>query len=113
MKLLKTYIIRVFNNSESKLGAERCLKSIEDTGSYLEPTIYPATVPEYLSHHWDLYLDSIPWKYPLEGSRHDLLTGLLLRAYIFYVVIFLEYCARKMKVKKILLFRSLALVKAP
>ena len=81
MKLLKTFIIRVFNNSESKLGADRCLKSIQDTGSYLDPMIFSATVPEYLSHHWDLYLDSISWKYPLHDSKLDLLTGLVLKAY--------------------------------
>lgn len=83
MKILKTFIISIFNNAESKLGSDRCFRSIEKTGSHLEPFIYPATIPEYLPYHWSLYLgDDIKWNYPEQGSgRLDLLTGLKLSGY--------------------------------
>ena len=82
MRILKAFIINIFNNPQSKLGAERCFRSIEKTGSHLEPFIYPATVPEYLSYHWDLYLGDVQWNYPDEGYiKQDLLTGLSLTGY--------------------------------
>lgn len=83
MKILKAFIINIFNNPESKLGAERCFRSIEKTGSHIEPFIFPATIPKYLHYHWSLYLtDKVKWNYPDQGSsRIDILSGLKLTGY--------------------------------
>lgn len=79
---MKAFIITVINDSTSISGARRCINSIENTNSWIEPFIFQASTPTTMKMNWDYFLKDIKWTYPPSGeTRIDLLTGLRLTGY--------------------------------
>jgi len=79
---MKAFIITVTNDSTSFSGARRCINSIENTNSWIEPFIFQASTPSTMKTTWDYFLKDIKWTYPeASQTRNDLLTGLRLTGY--------------------------------
>ena len=77
---MQAYIITLLEDDASRNACNRVVKSIDDTGSDLEPIIFRATTPESLEEDMWLKLD---WTFPTNASqdRMDMATGLYLQHY--------------------------------
>lgn len=77
---MRAYIITLLDERESRDASNRVVKSIDDTGSNLEPLIFRATTPESLEE--DMWM-KLNWTYPTKPSEDgmDMNTGLYLEHY--------------------------------
>lgn len=77
---MQAYIITLIDDHNSRDACNRVIKSIEETGSELEPIIFGATEPWSLEEDMWMKLD---WTYPTKPSEDglDMKTGLYLEHY--------------------------------
>lgn len=84
---MDAYIISITNNHESTVATRRCMLSIKDSRSNLNAFIYDAVTPRNLKENMDKVfrkssiLPPITYTYPIEGSRFDMKSGMVLTAY--------------------------------
>ena len=80
----KAFIITMMNNHASTVAARKCLQSIKNTSSKINPFIIDATTPEVLNDHLKQFgLTTADWSYPKSPAetRRDLNTGLTITGY--------------------------------
>lgn len=80
----KAFIITILNDHSSTVAARKCLQSIKNTESYLNPFLIDATTPLNLNQHlsnFNLTLDK--WTYPKSPAetKVDLKSGMKLTGY--------------------------------
>lgn len=73
------YIITINNNDVSEKGAMRCVESSVKVGNDFTITAFPATTPDMAEV--TLRGCGLEWKYPWEGEKIDLASGLTLKSY--------------------------------
>ena len=82
--MLKGYIITLDNNQESVEATHKCIGSIRNTKSEIDPSVFVATVPRQIKRHLEeIDMGGVVWTYPLtkEEDGLDIKTGLYLRHY--------------------------------
>lgn len=82
--LLRAFIITMVNDHSSTVAARKCLQSIKNTRSHLDPHIQMATTPEDLNHYLKLVGYTLnDWTYPKSPAetKVDLKTGLKITGY--------------------------------
>jgi len=80
----KAFIITMMNNHQSVVGARRCIQSIKNTKSKLDPFILDATTPDNLLEHLSTFkMDLSDWTYPKSPSetKTSIDDGLILTGY--------------------------------
>ena len=83
---MKTFVITLPDEweSESKKAAQRCIDSIEKTGSPLDATIFDATTPPTIREGMlEAFGKQVEWTWPIDENHdgYDLKTGLYKRKY--------------------------------
>lgn len=63
MSKIPAYIITLIDDAASMKAAKRCIESIYDTKSYIEPFIYPAV--DHTKAEDELYKRNLEWEYPI------------------------------------------------
>ena len=82
--MIKGYIITLDNNQPSVEACHKCIGSIRNTKSEIDPSVFVATVPRQIKRHLEeIDMGDIVWTYPLtkEEDGLDIKTGLYLRHY--------------------------------
>jgi GR25 family glycosyltransferase involved in LPS biosynthesis len=82
--MIKGYIITLDTNQESIEATHKCIGSIRNTKSEIDPSVFVATVPRQIKRHLEeIDMGDIVWTYPLtkEEDGLDIKTGLYLRHY--------------------------------
>lgn len=70
---MKAFIITIFSDNNSVNYANKCLKSIKETNSKLDPGLFSAVTPETMF--------DVVWQWPARKKQTCNKTGLLLSAY--------------------------------
>jgi GR25 family glycosyltransferase involved in LPS biosynthesis len=82
--MIKGYIITLDTNQESIEATHKCIGSIRNTKSEIDPSVFVATVPRQIKRHLEeIDMGDVVWTYPLtkEEDGLDIKTGLYLRHY--------------------------------
>ena len=82
--MIKGYIITLDNNQESVEATHKCIGSIRNTKSEIDPSVFVATVPRQIKRHLEeIDMGNCEWTYPItkEEDGLDILSGLYLRHY--------------------------------
>lgn len=83
---MKAYIITLKESGKPAPmeAAQRCIKSIKDTGTNLEPIIFEATTPATSPQHMrETFGKKVPWTWPMDEHQngYDIGTGLFKKSY--------------------------------
>ncbi len=76
---MKAYCITVLNDDLSVQGYDNLVKSSKSVKNRFTIEKFPAQLPKFVKAH--MKFANIEWKYPWEGERIDMATGLTLRSY--------------------------------
>jgi GR25 family glycosyltransferase involved in LPS biosynthesis len=82
--MIKGYIITLDNNQPSVEACHKCIGSIRNTKSEIDPSVFVATVPRQIKRHLEeIDMGNCEWTYPVtkEEDGLDILSGLYLRHY--------------------------------
>lgn len=82
--IIKAFVITMINDHSSTVAARKCIQSIKNTKSLIDPYIEVATTPFDLNDHLNnINLDLSYWSYPKSPAetRVDIKTGLKITGY--------------------------------